>query len=48
MHASPIGISDFRKLIAQDESSNNVFLYVDKTSFIQEIIEDKHPEGLML
>lgn len=36
----PIGISDFRKLIETRDSEGNPFLFVDKSLFIKEILDD--------
>lgn len=37
---SPIGISDFRKLIETRDADGNPYLFVDKSLFIKEILDD--------
>ena len=36
----PIGVSDFRKLVTHHDSNGKGYLFVDKTFFIQQIIDD--------
>ena len=36
----PIGISDFRKLVTEKTPSTGGYLFIDKTSFIEEILDD--------
>jgi hypothetical protein len=36
----PIGISDFRKLVTEKTPSTGGYLFIDKTSFIKEILDD--------
>ena len=42
----PIGISDFRKLIEFKDSKGDPYLFVDKSLFVKEIIED--PSNVIL